>query len=325
MPKVTYVDHPNWLKKNQIKFIKRFLIYIYEPSQLIYYTLRYKPILVNGVFTLPKGLYSVVAAKIGKTKSMISVIGGIPEIITYSRFKSLAKKINLWLYNQSDIVTTKGKMVKNYLINNGISENKLVVFNGSIDIAEFDAICDSSRNIDILFLGQFSELKGPHRVVKIIDILKKQYGLKNISAVFLGEGEKFKEIKNYVSENQLESNIKLLGYKTNVPEYLKNSKLLLMPSISEGLSTAMLEAMVCGCVPIVSDVGNMTDAAHHGQNSFVVKDYNDINTFAELAFNLLDNSEKRIEFAMNGIKLVEKNYSIEAQTRILENIITTLT
>ena len=42
---------------------------------------------------------------------------------------------------------------------------------------------------------------------------------------------------------------------------ITKSKVLIMPSISEGLSTAMLEAMSSGCVPVVSDVGEMTKAA----------------------------------------------------------------
>lgn len=321
MPKTTYITHPKWAENIRPGFLKKIFRYLYEPLQLLIYTFKYRPDLINGVFTLPKGLYSLISAKLGNSKSMVSIIGGVPEIHTYSRFKRFWKWLNFWIYRNSDIVTTKGNMIKNYIINNGISNNKVIVFNGAIDIDEFNSFQSSDRTIDILFVGEFSELKGPNRVINIIEKLIYKYGMKDISAVFLGKGQKIKEISTYIHRNDLQKNIQLLGYSDKIPEYLNRAKLLIMPSISEGLSTTMLEAMSSKCVPIVSDVGNMTDAAHHNKNSFVVKSYDDIEMFAEYANKLLANERQRLKFALNGEKLVEDHYSINAQTRVVDSIL----
>lgn len=109
----------------------------------------------------------------------------------------------------------------------------------------------------------------------------------------------------------LENHIKLEGYvKTTVP-YYQRAKLLIISSRSEELAIAMLEAMACGCVPIVSNVGNMTDADHHGVNAMVVNDYMDIETFTKYTKELLIDKTKREMLSRNGCQLVNEKYSVE--------------
>jgi len=79
---------------------------------------------------------------------------------------------------------------------------------------------------------------------------------------------------------------------------------------------AMLEAMACGCVPIVSNVGNMTDAARHRKNAMVVEDYRDIVTFSRYALQLLTDSGLREKMAVNARQMVTGHYSIAAQGKI---------
>ena len=74
-------------------------------------------------------------------------------------------------------------------------------------------------------------------------------------------------------------------------------------------------------VPIVSDVGNMTDVAWHNVNAMVVDDYMDIETFTKYAEELLKDRTKREMLSKNGCKLVKDKYSVEAQSKIIENIL----
>ena len=95
----------------------------------------------------------------------------------------------------------------------------------------------------------------------------------------------------------------------------------MMPSRSEGLASAMLEAMSCGCVPVVSDVGNMTDAAKHAFNAYVVSDHMDVEGFTNYIEKLLRNEELRLEIAKNGSEFVRDHYSLQVMTEIFEGMI----
>ena len=319
-----YIILPKFIRKIKNSFVKKIFRIICEPLQLLYYAMKLKPDYINGVYTLPKGLNSLIISRLIKVKSIVSVIGGVNEITKKEsfRFHKLTiffKKLNLWILRNCDFITTKGIMVKNYLIRQGIYNNKIFVFNGSINTYYFKPPSDNKRDIDILFVGTFIKLKGPDRVLKVIFNLKTRFP--NINAYFLGDGHLFGLINKEAQRFELKKNVFLTGNVNETVAYYQRSKILLMPSSTEGLSTAMLEAMACGCVPIVSNVGNMTDAAWHNINAMVVDDYMDIDTFTKYSNELLSNEKKRKNMAEEGIKIVQEKYSIEAQAKVFERIL----
>lgn len=212
------------------------------------------------------------------------------------------------------IVTTTGSNVSKYLEGQGILSDKIFEMAGSIDTSVFKPDPNVERNIDILFVGTFRYLKGPDRVLEIVSSLKSM--LPNIEAHFLGDGYLFPEIEKQVKEMRLSEHVTLAGHVKQPVSYFQRAKVLIMPSLSEGLSMAMLEAMACGCVPIVSNVGNMTDAARHRKNAMVVEDYRDIVTFSRYALQLLTDSGLREKMAVNARQMVTGHYSIAAQGKI---------
>lgn len=310
---VRYISSPEWLKKvRPFKHMVEFL-------QLLYWAIRVRPDYINGVYTLPKGLHSVLVAMLTGSRSIVSIIGGPIEIETYYKPKWFWKGLNLWMIRRCDVVTTKGRAVSNYLIEHGIRRDKIFEFNGSIDTERFR--CDDSvpRDIDILFVGYFTELKGPDRVLEVVRRLKSD--IPGLRAVFLGEGEMLGQIRGDIKQNGLGENVILQGYVPDTEKWFQRSKILLMPSRTEGLSTAMLEAMSCGCVPVVSNVGNMTDAAWHEKNAMVVDDYLDIDGFYRSSQALLERPEQRERLSVCGKKLVYSTYSVEAQAQVFNSMV----
>lgn len=61
--------------------------------------------------------------------------------------------------------------------------------------------------------------------------------------------------------------VKVLGHRTDIPELLRKSDILVLPSIEEGFGLVCTEAMASGCVPLVSDA--CTDLCKHLENSLV--------------------------------------------------------
>jgi len=316
---VRYCTLPICITKIKIKLFYKIIRFVYEPLQLLVYSILHKPNYINGIYTLPNGLNSLIISKIIRCKSIVSVIGGEIEIETYYKLTTFWKNLNLWMLCRCDIVTTKGSKVTNYLINNSIEKNKIFEFPGAIDTIRFNLKKYREKDIEVLFVGTFRRLKGPDRVLKIILHLRKDFP--KIIGCLIGDGYLFDTIRKEVKRFHLKKNIMLVGYVNNPAQYIQRSKIIIMPSRSEGLSTAMLEAMACGCVPIISDVGNMTDAALHNINAMVVKDYMDIETFTKYAKELLLDKIKWERLSRNGCKLVKEKYSVKAQEKIFENIL----
>jgi glycosyltransferase involved in cell wall biosynthesis len=314
------VDLPDFLKKLKINNPLKLLRLFYEFFQLLLYSLKYDPEYIWGIYTLPYGLYSVIVSLIIKSKSIVSVIGGNVEIETYFRMGKMFKEVNLWLLKNADAVTTMGNKGFAYLLGHGIQKEKLEIYTGGIDISKFRYI-DQKRKTDVLFVGALRELKGPDRVLKVILSLKEEFP--NISCKIVGDGYLKDSLMQFVSQHKLNNNIEILGYVNSTIGYFQNSKIIIIPSESEGLPMVMLEAMSCGVVPIVSNVGNVSDVAIHGNNSMVVNNFLDINLYKFYARELLSNPDKLHEMRCNAIKTVKENYSVSIQAEVFHRIIKT--
>ena len=318
IPDTEYITLPRWLLQLKPSILSKALRFLYEPIQLWRYTRKYKPALINGVFTLPKGLNTTIVGLFTHTPAVVSVIGGVVEITTRGHFKKVLEKVNLWMLRKCSAVTTKGFAVDNYIIEKGIPKEKIFTLNGSIDTEKFRYDPEVKKDIDILFVGTFRRLKGPDRVLRVVHALKKDFP--EIRAVFLGDGYLFNEIRQMIIELGLEGNVELTGYVDETVSWAQRSKCLLMPSRSEGLPTAMLEAMACGCVPIVSDVGNMREAVVPEENAMLVEDYRDEESFTKFTGELLRNDFLRNQMASEAIETVKDNYTPEKQAEIVNNI-----
>lgn len=306
-----YITIPGWMEQIKPRLLGKLIRQIFEPFQLLYYAIKIKPDFINGVYTLPKGLNAFLVSRIVGTKSIISVIGGKEEVYTKYRPKKLWWKVNRWQLKNCDYIFTKGPKDKEFLIQEGYDASKIFPFNGSVDLNLFQFQLDP-KDIDVLFIGYFYELKGPDRVIQTIyKLVEKHPGIKS---VFLGEGEMFQEMKQLVKELNLENNIEMAGYISQTRPYYNRAKTLMLPSRSEGLPNVMLEAMASGCVPVMSNVGNISEVIIHNFNGMLVDDYRDIDSFAECIDDLLQNEETRINKAYEGRKTVEERFSHEAQT-----------
>ncbi len=321
IPKCTYITVPEWIRKIKPSFLGKAIRFFFEPLQLLYFAVKLNPDFINGVYCLPKGLNSYIVSRISGVKCVNSVIGSILEIETELPFKSIWKNINLWQLKGCDALTVKGETDRNYLIQSGVDQQKLFLFNGAIDTEKF-AFSKSERHIDILYVGSFIELKGTDRIIRIVAKLRPEYP--ELKVVMIGDGKLLDKAKELSESLKLQNTISFLGYERNTLPYFWDSKILLMPSRSDSLPTSMLEAMATGCVPVISDVGNVAEAAVNYVNSRVIKDYLDIESFADAVRSLLNDEELRIRYALKARQTVEEKYSAESQAVLAQKVISYL-
>lgn len=311
---VKIIHTPTVFNKKVIKPLR----IIYELFQLMFYTIKYNPTIIHGFYTLPKGFNAFVASKLFGKRCAIYVLGGRNEIEKkYMKNWRFWKKINLYILKHANFVFTKGTKDIDFLKTTNINLNKVGVFNGSINLERFKTKGEN-RNIDIVYAGTLYELKNPDIILAAINRIKH---IKPLNCVFLGEGIMKDELITYVKQNKLTKQIKFLGYVDNPEYYYQRAKIFIMASRTEGLSTAMLEAMACGCVPVVSDVGNLTNAAIHQKNALVVENYKDIEKYVLHLQTLLLNNELLKQYSLEAQKIVNNNYSSKAQAKIIQKTI----
>lgn len=168
-----------------------------------------------------------------------------------------------------------------------------------VGIETTDFICSvrpDLRENSVLFPIRTNDSKGAKYAIDAIKILHskmpevKIYGFGNYPR---------KKIPDYVEF------LGLVGYKKLIALYNK-SAVTVIPSIVEGTSSPALEAMSCGSAMVSSDNGGVSSFVTHDLDAIIVP-VRDSVALANGAMELLNDKEKRMFIAHNGIKTAQKH------------------
>ena len=178
----------------------------------------------------------------------------------------------------------------------------------------------NERDNLIGYIGRFSEEKGILNFVEAIPRILETRG----EAAFLigGDGQLRSQVEKHA--NKLSNKAKYAGwiFHNELPHYLNELKLLVLPSYTEGLPNIMLEAMACGTPVLATPVGSIPDVVKDGENGFIMKD----NSAECIATNVIralthPNLEK---IATNARTLVEKEFTYEKAVARYRDILASL-
>ena len=128
------------------------------------------------------------------------------------------------------------------------NSNVFFIPNG-IDITSLSTEIDTRYKKQIIFAGRLSKEKGIRTVIETAKKLPK-----DIDLIIVGDGPEKPFVIESVKNCQ---NIHYLGYqpKEKTIPLIRGSKLLIQPSIAEGISATLLEAMVCNTPVIATNIG----------------------------------------------------------------------
>lgn len=107
----------------------------------------------------------------------------------------------------------------------------------------------------IISVGELNANKNHEVIIKAIAKLKNPH----IKYILCGQGVLKEYLMQRIIEHQLEKQVKLLGYRTDIAELLKMSDLFAFPSKREGLGLAAIEAMAAGLPLLTSDIHGIND------------------------------------------------------------------
>ncbi len=99
-------------------------------------------------------------------------------------------------------------------------------------------------------------------------------------------------------------------------DYYSRNEFYLQLSMSEGFPNALSEAMLCECIPIVSNVGSMAEIV--GESGFILK-RRDLNLFQSEIEGALKSNKKNL--AAEARKRIANNYSEERRKSELHNLV----
>lgn len=138
----------------------------------------------------------------------------------------------------------------------------------------------------LVSVGEINKNKNHETVIKAIAELQA----KDIYYLIAGKGNLEDYLNDLIKRLDLENNVRLLGYRTDIAELYKAADICVFPSIREGLGLAAIEGMASGLPLIVADNRGSRDFCQNNINALVCNSFSE-NEFAEAIKKLASDTE----------------------------------
>jgi len=151
----------------------------------------------------------------------------------------------------------------------------------------------------IIFAGRLSKEKGIEILLETATQLPDNYHL-----LIAGSGPLEEKVQNLADKK---TNVHYLGYqsKQNLLSLIRGSDLLIQPSLEEGMSSTLLEAMACGTCILASNIEGISEIVENNKNGLLVEPNNSDELLNKI-LDLLPKKEKRLRMANEGLEIVKK-------------------
>ena len=103
----------------------------------------------------------------------------------------------------------------------------------------------------------------------------------------------------------------LPGEREDVPELLRAIDIFVLPSLAEGISNTILEAMASGLPVVATDVGGNSELVEQGSTGFLVARGDPV-ALASTMLKYVDDPDLRRQHGVKARKLSEDRFSINA-------------
>jgi len=205
----------------------------------------------------------------------------VPLVTTLHGWTRTGKLNRMMLYEWLDSVSLKcvdhvvfvNQLMGDHPRLKNLSRLKTSAIDNGIDIqalaekqklAAPDQITDfAGKRFTIVAVGRFSPEKGFSLLIDVVAELV-QNGC-DLQLLLLGEGRLRSDFAQQAANLNLSDRVLMPGYVDNVPACLAICQLFAMPSLTEGLPMALIEAMSAGIPIVASRVGGIPDALQGGE------------------------------------------------------------
>ena len=171
--------------------------------------------------------------------------------LVVQHYMTVSKHMQIWL---QDVIGVPAARITQ--IYNGIDAERFRPGTNSGRIIGPENVQDGSRFV-IGSVGRLDPVKD-HRT--LLEAFARMLGRtvsrrRKLQLVIVGAGEMHQELAQFVRDKHIESFVTFAGETDDVPSFLRGFNLFVLPSLNEGISNTILEAMATGLPVVASNAG----------------------------------------------------------------------
>jgi glycosyltransferase involved in cell wall biosynthesis len=194
--------------------------------------------------------------------------------------------------------------------------NEFLVYNG----IEMPRVGKGVVKSNKIIIGTVARLVPQKGIVFLLRAIKElSLSKERVKLNIVGDGPQLKELQDYVQKNDLHEVVDFRGEVENVESHFRAFDIFILPSLYEGFSNVVLEAMSYGIPVIGTNVCGTNEIIKNGVNGILVEPETS-REISKAIGKLIDNPSLRKRLGDGGRRTVENNYSIEMTVKKLERI-----
>lgn len=166
-------------------------------------------------------------------------------------------------------------------------------------------------------VGRLTPVKGLTYLLQSVSILLRQRA--NVRLLIVGDGVIRKDLEAQARDLGISENVVFLGHREDTQELLQALDIFVLPSLSEGIPMALLEAMAASRAVVASRVGGIPEIVEDGVEGILVEPM-DVNRLAESCVRLIDSPETAMKMGEQARKRVVQDFSASVMADRVEGL-----
>ena len=162
------------------------------------------------------------------------------------------------------------------------------------------------KSLWLITIAELTKNKGLEYLIEAAGLIRQE----KFFLIIVGEGEERGRLEARIKKLGLEKRIFLAGFIPEAARYLKAADVFILPSVKEGLSYVIMEAMAASMPVIATTTGGIPDLVAEGETGILVRP-KEPKALADALEKLSADENLRKTFGARGGKTVVEKFSFE--------------
>lgn len=263
---------------------------------------------------------TVLAAKLTKKKAVVSLEGsGLSSELRYLEEKKIfGKYLARFLCKRADRLVAVNDVMLSELRERGVEESRRVKIPNAVPIPEalpepgerkrLRSKHQVEQGIVALYTGRIDSMKDLRTLIHAWAEVRRARS--DVLLLVVGDGDQRPNLEGEAKTLGLWECVRFLGERNDVHEFLSLSDIFVLPSLAEGLSVSLLEAMSYGLAVVVSDIPANRELVVDGTHGLVFSP-GDGGQLARAILKLVDNPSLREDLGGSAARRVREEFVLD--------------
>jgi len=249
---------------------------------------------------------------------VLTRIFGIRHILRLGIVRDLDSPWKRFVYTRLNegIIVNARRTKENFLKYDFVDQDRIkLIYNGIPPIPGEPGPSPEDGVFRIVSVGTLTPRKGFHLLIEALSLLDENVRT-GISLTILGSGMQKAELQKQIKEGHLEDQVELAGFQSDPVPFLRQADLFALVSENEGISNALLEAMMLGLPVLTTPSGGTAEFMTDGENGYLTE--RTAEDIASRLASLMEHRQTLPETGRRGKARVSEFFSLEKMGRELE-------